>query len=782
MKMKALNRLVALLSALVIVGSPWGADHRRATGENATSQPAGGVASRAPDLIVILEDDARLVPIVAPVVGRLSGTEHPPILLVAPSPPGPQVELFLRQLSPNRRVVVGTANVWARLAEAGDIRASVVEVPESLTQAGFEIAKRFWRTCDKVVLVLGDDPTTVILGSVLAGHLRVPLIPVDRATGAEAVKALLNELKVKHVIVAGGRLTATPAWLKLLPQQTEILDLKRLERRIVRAIGPQQVRNIIVARAPNARQRWPGSAMLASYLSVARKAPVVLSRWDDGRKVESDVLGFIRAHGVKPQTVTILADYQAIGVISLDDREALGEYTVEIEPCSGPMAGGAAAFGVGRIPQASLSDASLLIARSLARERIIARRRPRVLMIANPSTEFGPLPFAETVSRVTAQEFKNFRLGIDEFYGKPANHPDALKASANAHLIIFEGHVTDQLLFEDPTPVLPEDEEIPVIEEIPIMADEDTTVGIPAQERLLRMLIIASSTEAAGNSGIVQTAPSGEAPMEPAGQLDLPPDPWQEQPAGEPVSPPAPRKPPSELNGLPLVILQSCHSLDGIVAEQVFSRGGVGLLGSVTNVHSASGSSFAKAYCDAILYRGASVGEALRDARNYFLCLARLKAHRGHKEQAKVYRVALSFRLWGDPEMRVLPPRADRPVRRPVRARFAKGPAISIATPQRRLPEARTAKYTARIYPASHVAGIVKRVKNKPQRRLMPMYFFRLTRPEWFDAHRCKILRRTGDTDARAAFLTDSLGQYVYVLYFPAKENTHEEAVLRFGR
>ena len=96
---------------------------------------------------------------------------------------------------------------------------------------------------------------------------------------------------------------------------------------------------------------------------------------------------------------------------------------------------------------------------------------------------------------------------------------------------------------------------------------------------------------------------------------------------------------------MPLVILQSCHSLEEPVTQQFLQLGGVGLIGSVTNIHSASNSTFIKALCDSMLYQGAPTGEALRDARNYYLCWRDLKAKRGHTELAKVHRVALSFSL-----------------------------------------------------------------------------------------------------------------------------------------
>ena len=54
------------------------------------------------------------------------------------------------------------------------------------------------------------------------------------------------------------------------------------------------------------------------------------------------------------------------------------------------------------------------------------------------------------------------------------------------------------------------------------------------------------------------------------------------------------------------------------------------------------------------------------------LCVEELKGRRGHKEQAKGIRVALSFRLWGDPEMTALPMRLPEPRQEPVLRRVAR--------------------------------------------------------------------------------------------------------------
>ena len=162
------------------------------------------------------------------------------------------------------------------------------------------------------------------------------------------------------------------------------------------------------------------------------------------------------------------------------------------------------------------------------------------------------------------------------------------------------------------------------------------------------------------------------------------------------------------LAGLPIVVLQSCESLDDAVLWRLDELGGVALIGSMTPIHSGCGSALLNAAMSSMLYRGGTLGEALRDAENYMFCVEELKARRGHKEQAKGVRVALSFRLWGDPELQVLPSRLGEPRQAPVRAEWVGDDTLRIDVPESRLPEARSDKYVASMFPNSQTAGLLK--------------------------------------------------------------------------
>lgn len=462
---------------------------------------------------------------------------------------------------------------------------------------------------------------------------------------------------------------------------------------------------------------------------------------------------------MRPRTSTILGDYDSIGSITVRDEENLGDYEVNVDPCSRPLQG-AVAMGVGRIPFTELWACSVMLARGLVREFLLPKSEPQILMVANPNSHYGGLPLAETVSRATAEEFKNLKIKVNGFYGVGSNSPDIVEAAKKAHLIIYEGHITDQQLFQEPSDIFELEEGYEEDLEY-ITSDELTIDGTVSGEDT-----ICVSDEASSYFSTEQTNFYGDLPISLSTESDpslfLPYDGIE------------------KLEGLPLIVLQSCHSLEEDIANKVFNLGGIGIVGSVTNIHSASGSAFIKAFCDGLLHRSDTMGEALRDARNYFLCLAELKRKRNHTQMAKVYRVALSFCLWGDPEMRFTPDLKRKPKRRPVLTNFIGHDTIDISTPKLRLPLSRTTNYFIRIFPGSEVAGIVKRIKNEEIRRIKPIYFSRLPLPNKFDGHKYMNLQRDAESNDRTAFSIDPMGRYIYILYFPEKEIKGEKFQLSF--
>jgi len=236
---------------------------------------------------------------------------------------------------------------------------------------------------------------------------------------------------------------------------------------------------------------------------------------------------------------------------------------------------------------------------------------------------------------------------------------------------------------------------------------------------------------------------------------------------------------PIPLDGLPVVILQSCDSLQEGVLRQVHESGGVAMIGTSTPVHSTSGSALVKAVADGLLYRGDTLGEALCDARNYFACLQDIKDLRGHTQQAKSQRVAMSFRLWGDPELRVFAQGPGTPQKPPVAAHWEGEARLVITVPGGRLPEARNEEYVVEMFPGSEAAGMVQRVKGQSARRLTPLYFFKVPLPDGFADRGYTAIEDPRATRPRAVFRVDPMERFLYVLYYPAGEKPNRAHVLR---
>lgn len=767
------------------------------------------------ETLVIHERDEALLALVAPVAAKLSNNTNTVLLAVMRKGGSDELQRLLANTGSTRAVWLQTqADASPREKWSGQPPQSIVLPADSLA-AGVELARRFWRNPEEVVLVPEGDGEAGLLGSTLAAHRRVPFLRVGEAEDGQRLAKALQTLGAKRVTVVACRQAEEPVWQGRIGLPVTTLGSGQAQHALVALIGPQRMRNVIVVRAPEGPAEWARSNWLAPYLSFVRGSAVLVPATGDAAAMETEMEAFVKVHKLRPRTVTLLADYQNIGIRTPGADLQLREYVVEIEPCSGPGPGGAAAYGVGRIPFSDAATASAMIARGLARDRALGGADAGVLMVANPRTEYGSLPLAETVARFQVEELRNRRVPVQTFYGTLSHQQEIRQAARSAGLVIYQGHITDQTIFPGAGTVpqaVPADvvspEAAPQCETTPlanvgwrlydwawVQVDRAQTL----RERLGQEPHHGSMRSETGdgdfNPGPVTKGPDAPSPP-PSGAADswdaggsVPADESQTADQTSPADPqpPCPADPagqddPSQrvqLDRSALVILQSCSSLhnDGTLAA--VRAGACGVIGSTTSIHSASGSSFVKAWGDAALRGGETVGEAMRDARNYFLLLARLKEARGHKQQAKTLRVGLSFRLWGDPEVTLFPPAQEKPVCRPIAATLRRQ-TVTLQTPRRKLPEAKTEKYAVRAYPGSQTAGIVKRIKGKPYRRLMPVYFLRLDLPAGSDVSTKRGLVRSGDKDTRAVFSVDPLGRYVYVLYFPEQETRGEKITLTF--
>jgi hypothetical protein len=631
-----------------------------------------------------------------------------------------------------------------------------------LLETSILLAKSFWRKADSIVACATDEPEAGIFGAAMAAHERIPFVPYEHTSDLPELTRRLKAVGIQRVLLSTNRPTQGDRDAFPSEQNVEVLGTSSIQHRIVTALGAPNIRNIVVTRVPGEDSAEVTASWIAPYLALMRRSLVVTCSSQTATSVEHQITALVSRHDLRPRTVTIVADHNSIGTLTVTDPDNLGGYQICMEPCSRPYDDGAAAFGVGRIPFSRVAESSAMIAAGLARDTILRARPISILMIANPDAAHSALPMAEVVSRITAEEFKNFGIRVEEFYGRPSNGPETVEAATTAHVVIYEGHASNQLLFQHPYETCGLPEGYPEWKNLPFT--DAQPVVLPEQSELPE------------NSPDIYEASVYQLPTN---EHDSERDFWHDEHFGTAPQTDLRHAGCDRLEGLPLVVLQSCHSLEERVSQRIFDLGGVGVVASATNIHSASGSAFVKAFTDGLLYRGDTVGEALRDARNYFLCLGKLKKQRGHRETAKAYRVALSFRLWGDPELHVFS-EGQGSRRKPVSAEIMPLHEVAVSTPKYKLPIRRNEKYFVRMFPGSQVAGIVKALKNKPIRRLMPFCFFRLPFPADLDmgAHRC--LQRDGDPPNRAVFLTDPLKRFIYVLYFPEKEVESDAFALRF--
>jgi hypothetical protein len=699
------------------------------------------------------------------------------------NPPTREAE-WLLTLTPGRKPIVLASSNNMKLGSVLSKRSpTVLKIGNDPCAASAFIAKRFWNRSGSVVVAAVDDPEAAILGSALAAGLRVPLLLCQRDQAGAGVEAALKDLAVGRMFVAVSDAKKAPRWIEQSAIASEVLPPSALEHRLVELLGREKIRNVVVARVPDDRAEVGHTAWLAPYVSFAHGAAVVLVHANATTVAEADVRELIARESLRLQTVTVLADYTSIGYRSVEvdpnhsedwpqasadvsqqaTAVATSSGTSVATPPQPAAAGGTAAappappphytvrtepfvptepeqlseFGVGRLPLESISDTSVLFARGLLRERLLANRSPQMLMVAN-SGIMRSLVLCETISRVTASEFKNLGIHVDEFYGRWSDSPEILSAARTANLIVYEGHLSVQELID-----APQFQRAPA-QEYPNDADDDLEGG--------------EQPDSAEKSSVA------------APHVVL----------AEPIQ----RHLQGPLAGLPIVFLQSCESLDDGTLWRLDELGGVALIGSMTSIHSGAGSSMLNAAMNSMLYRGGTIGEALRDAQNYMLCIEELKGRRGHKEQAKGIRVALSFRLWGDPELRAWPMRLCEPRQSPVRAEWLGWGALRIDVPPSRFPEIRCDKYRASIFPNSQFAGLIH-TESDSTKRLSPIYFFCLPLPatgnlrSGSSANGALTLEPSRLDARRVAVRVDRSRGVVYLVYLPDQEIPGESIVLR---
>ena len=171
----------------------------------------------------------------------------------------------------------------------------------------------------------------------------------------------------------------------------------------------------------------------------------------------------------------------------------------------------------------------------------------------------------------------------------------------------------------------------------------------------------------------------------------------------------------------PLVVLQGCYTLDRSDPFILLEHGTQAIVATSAAIYSASGTAFAGALFDALVYDAADLGTAVRNARNYLLAVTELKKRRRHVDWTKTYRAALAFALWGDPSAR--PPLAATASAVPPTRWQADGDRLELTIPTQRLPPATVGTYFADPVPRAMLSGLVLHTDDRPEQLLKELFY-----------------------------------------------------------
>jgi hypothetical protein len=229
----------------------------------------------------------------------------------------------------------------------------------------------------------------------------------------------------------------------------------------------------------------------------------------------------------------------------------------------------------------------------------------------------------------------------------------------------------------------------------------------------------------------------------------------------------------AEPTGPALVLLQSCLALNEVEVGPLLGRGAVAIVGSSTRTFSGSGGAFTLAFLDSLLYDGQSLGDGLRQAKNFLLAYSELKQQLlgNAKKSGANQRSAWAFSLWGDPTLRLPRPRPGPNALQSVR-HLVHGHSIIISLPEQPYPMVTSGKYQTQMLPNARLAGLVGKELSEDGQRLVPFVFSEIGLP-WIRKGETPHLR-SRIPEKHWIFLWDARLRRGYLLVAPRPKDQRE--------
>jgi hypothetical protein len=227
-----------------------------------------------------------------------------------------------------------------------------------------------------------------------------------------------------------------------------------------------------------------------------------------------------------------------------------------------------------------------------------------------------------------------------------------------------------------------------------------------------------------------------------------------------------------------LYVFQGCKTLRQPEVTALLRNGAAGVVGTSTNTYSASGSSLAKTYVDAMLLDEMDAGTSLMVSRNFMLALADLKERRGQAQGPKVMRGGMTFSLWGDPTWK--PPAPPTPANSPDRVRTVRrGNTIELHVPESfqspvevKHPNA-DEHYVAQIPLGAELAGMYEWEDEERTRRQLPPLYFVVVPLSDYDGDQPPNIS-TPLAKNRWTSLWDPRNRWLYLLVQSSARNDHD--------
>jgi hypothetical protein len=226
-----------------------------------------------------------------------------------------------------------------------------------------------------------------------------------------------------------------------------------------------------------------------------------------------------------------------------------------------------------------------------------------------------------------------------------------------------------------------------------------------------------------------------------------------------------------------LVFLQSCLALQDWKVQPLLNRGAIAVIGTSTRTYSGSGGACSLAFFNAVLYDDASLGGALRQAKNFLLAYAMLKEKRLGKDAQRTganLRAAWAFTLWGDPTLHLPRPETQQEEREPIRQEVH-GHTIALKLPPERLEKVKSSRFQAQMPPNARLAGLVRKTGDEDGQPLVPLVFAEVHLPKIPAGQTPKLHSRL--PDSHWVFTWDARRRTGYLLATPRSRDAEE---LRF--